>query len=117
MTGHAKPADKNRSTFGDTMTTATGTSITLVAPTGLEPGGRSSYAPRRASLQGLRLGLLGNGKLNAIDLVKAVGAELQRRYGMAEPVVVQKAQRGAGMSPADIEALSQCDVVVNGVGD
>lgn len=92
-------------------------SITLVSPLGLEPSARSPYAPRRADLQGLRLGLLGNGKLNAIDLVKAVGAELRQRYGMAEPVVVQKAQRGAGMSPADIAALSQCDLVVNGVGD
>jgi len=92
-------------------------SIELVSPLGLEPGGRSPYASRRTSLKGLRLGLLGNGKLNAIDLVKAVGAELRSRYGLAEPLVVQKAQRGAGMSPADIEALSKCDVVVNGVGD
>lgn len=89
----------------------------IVAPVGLESRERRSYATRRGSLRGARLGLLGNGKLNAIDLVKAVGEELKRQYGVAEVVVVQKAQRGAGVSADDIRELSRCDAVVNGVGD
>ncbi|WP_344070442.1 UGSC family (seleno)protein [Microbacterium sediminicola] len=74
-------------------------------------------AVRRGSLGGLRVGLLGNTKRNAEQILDAVGACLQRR-GAGQ--LVRRTKRQFAMPlPDDLveELVRECDVVVIGVGD
>lgn len=76
------------------------------------------YAPRPASLQGKKIGLVENTKYNSDKLLLKIGKILQDEYG-AQGVLLRR-KHNAGV-PAHEEILSElkaeCDVVVAGVGD
>jgi hypothetical protein len=75
-------------------------------------------APRPESLDGLRIGLLGNTKRNADVILDAVGATLAERYDVAGLVPLTKTQFAMPLPDELIEDLvRECDVVVIGVGD
>lgn len=79
---------------------------------------REVESPRAASLTGLRIGLLGNTKRNAAEILDAVGAELAETYGVGE--LVPRTKREFAMPlPDDLldDLVAHCDVVVVGVGD
>ena len=57
-----------------------------VVPASARPG----LAPRLATLQGKRLALLDNSKVNAKELLTAVGKRLQEQYGVAEVRIWRK---------------------------
>jgi hypothetical protein len=91
----------------------------ILSPEGTSHAGRHQLAPRRyTTLDGVRLGLLGNSKLNADNVLLAVGDLLQERYALKSVIVRSKPSFGKP-APDDIvdEILRSADVVVTGVGD
>jgi hypothetical protein len=91
----------------------------ILSPEGISHGGRHQLAPRRyTTLDGVRLGLLGNSKLNADNVLLAIGDLLQERYALKSVFVRSKPSFGKP-APDDIvaEMLDHADVIVTGVGD
>ena len=91
----------------------------ILDPTGSSPRTCYSLAPRRLrTLDGARLGLLSNTKLNADAVLTALGDLLQERYDLKSVITRKKATFSR---PAEDEVVSelaeQCDVVIAGVGD
>ena len=91
----------------------------LLDPT--SQGLKDSYdlAPRRfRSLDGVRLGLLGNSKLNADKILDAVGEIISERYAV-ETVFHRMKPSFSRPVPDELkkEMLIHCDVVIAGVGD
>jgi hypothetical protein len=92
----------------------------------LDPTGTSSrpqaagltLAPRPASLTGMRVGLLENGKQNARLLLEDVATLLRERYGAGEATLRRKENFAQPAAPELVDELStESDVVVVGVGD
>jgi len=73
---------------------------------------------RYDSLDGLRLGLLGNAKLNADNVLNAVGDLLAERYNIVS-VLHRTKPSFSHPAPDDIieEMVASCDIVISGVGD
>lgn len=91
----------------------------ILDPTGSSQEKRYSLAPRRLrTLDGARLGLLGNTKLNADAVLAAIGELLKERYAL-ESVITRT--KPTFSRPAEdqvvAELVEQCDVVIAGVGD
>ncbi|MFC7404696.1 UGSC family (seleno)protein [Georgenia alba] len=91
----------------------------LLDPTGMdERAADGTLAPRPVTLRGLRVGLLDNTKANATTLLKNIGEEMTRQFGVAETRLYTKDYFG---TPVKDELLKQiadeCDVVVTAVGD
>jgi hypothetical protein len=75
-------------------------------------------APRVASLQGARLALLDNSKLNAGATLAAVGRLLQQRYGVAQVRAWKKrhaGETGAYLFPAVLDWKP--DIALAALGD
>lgn len=77
-----------------------------------------SLAPRDASLDGARIGLLENGKQNARLLLEELGHVLEERYGAA-PTMIRRKTIITEPAPPEVaaELRDHCDVVITGVGD
>jgi len=91
----------------------------ILSPEGTSDAGRYHLAPRRyRSLDGVRLGPLGNSKLNADAVLLAVGDLLQERYALKSVFVRSKPYFGKP-APDEIveEMVEHSDVIVTGVGD
>jgi hypothetical protein len=76
-------------------------------------------APRKyPTLDGLRLGLLGNSKLNADNVLNALGDLLGERYKLSQTVHLTKPSFSRP-APDELfdEMVENCDVVIAGVGD
>ncbi|WP_136710025.1 UGSC family (seleno)protein [Agromyces sp. H66] len=84
----------------------------------IESAATPASAGRPRSLDGLRIGLLGNTKRNADLILDAVGAQLARRADAVTLVPRTKTQFAMPL-PVDLieELIRECDVVVIGVGD
>ena len=91
----------------------------VIDPTGMdERSADTTLAPRRASLRGLTVGLLENGKPNASVLLSHVGRELQREHGVQAAVMFAKSYFGTPVEESLIQRiLHSCDFVVAGIGD
>ena len=86
-------------------------------PKPARPGG-GQLAPRLATLRGKRLALFENGKVNALEILVAVGKRLEARHGIAETRVWRKRHAGgtgAAVIP-DIMAWKP-DLVLTSTGD
>jgi hypothetical protein len=77
---------------------------------------RAQLAPRLATLQGTRVGILDNGKANAGTLMLAVAKILQDRYGVTEVIKREKPVAGPP-KPEVLDALAQCDFALVGSAD
>jgi hypothetical protein len=75
-------------------------------------------APRRASLDGARVGLLVNTKQNADLFLREVGRLLTSQYG-ARGVLARTKVNFAQPAPEELikELQAGCDVIVTGIGD
>lgn len=77
-----------------------------------------SRAAPLAALEGLRIGILHNHKLNAPEMLGEIAAELQRRHGCTVAAVYSKTNASA---PAPAETLARAakevDFLVTGLGD
>ena len=74
-------------------------------------------APRLASLEGARVGLLDNGKVKVAPFLDAVEEILRSRYGVADVRRRRKSNVSAPAPPGIVRDLSACDAVVSAVGD
>lgn len=75
-------------------------------------------APRLDTLQGKRLALFSNGKVNAGEIITAVGRLLQARHGLADVRFWRK--RHAGETGADVVPAVMAwkpDLVLTALGD
>ena len=90
----------------------------LIDPTVAAPVRESRRAPALASLDGLTIGLLTNGKLNADALLEETAVMLQTRFGGKVLPMVAKGSAGAP-APADtLKKLSvECDYLITASGD
>ena len=93
--------------------------MVILSPEGTSEEKHAGLAPRRfKTLDGVRLGLLGNTKLNADRVLEAIGDVLGERYALETVVHMTK---GTFSRPAEDnvfkEMVEKCDVVVVGVGD
>lgn len=90
----------------------------IVDPLGTEPStAQVRPTARPARLEGLRIGLLDNGKPNAAHVVATAAAGLRRRHRTAEAVAHTKA---VASRPAPDEVLTGFrgfDAAIVGVGD
>jgi len=92
----------------------------ILNPAGSSVEKRYELAPRRLhTLDGARLGLLDNSKLNAADLLAAIGDLLKERYAIKSVMVRTK---GHGFSYPVEESIADemaknCDVVIAAIGD
>jgi hypothetical protein len=77
---------------------------------------QTGRAPRLASLEGKRAGILDNRKANAGTLMLAVVERLKERYGVREVIKREKGIAGAP-SPDILAALTTCDFVLVGSAD
>lgn len=97
--------------------TATG-DLTILDPTVGLVAREVKMMPRLDSLDGKVVGLLGNAKANADQMLGYLQAMLARQYRVKEFVVRAKRDpsRVASASLLD-ELAARCDAVITGVGD
>jgi hypothetical protein len=92
--------------------------IEILDPTVEATASPVAYAPRPATLAGLRVGLVENTKYNSDRLLQRLGDLLVAEYGAAGARMWRK--RNASV-PAHEEIVQElratCDVMVAGIGD
>ena|SRR5215813_11661048 len=91
----------------------------ILSPEGTLRSSQHQLAPRRfKSLDGVRLGLLGNSKLNADAVLLAVADLLKERYAI-ESVFMRSKPTFSKPAPDDLatEVIEHADVILTGVGD
>jgi hypothetical protein len=93
-------------------------SIRYLVPTQEADTVPAGLAPRLASLNGITLGILSNGKSNATLLLEMVGEEMVADYGVAA-VVIELKQSAVSNCPAALldRLASQADAVITAIGD
>jgi hypothetical protein len=91
----------------------------ILSPEGTSTNGKAQLAPRRyTTLDGVRLGLLGNSKLNADNVLLAIGELLKERYALKSIFVRSKPYFGTPAPEAIVTEMAEnADVVLAGVGD
>jgi hypothetical protein len=91
----------------------------LLDPTGdSERDTNTSLAPRPQALQGLVVGLLDNTKPNGATILRAVGRELQEKYGVREIRMFAKGYFGTPVEESVVQQmLHNCDFAVAAIGD
>jgi hypothetical protein len=91
----------------------------LLDPTGAsDQATNTSLAPRPTSLKGLTVGLLDNSKPNGAVILRAVGRELQDKYGVREVRMFQKGYFGTPVEESVVQQmLHNCDFAVAAIGD
>ena len=99
-------------------------SVTIYMPDSEARPDHGSLTPSPASLSGLRIGVLDNGKPNAVTVMSRAAETLAARTGATVSLVVKKGPGGRSANAAipcadDIFArlLEECDVVITGAAD
>jgi hypothetical protein len=92
--------------------------VRILDPTVAPDPVATGLAPRLPDLDGLRLGLLANGKVNADRLLRLVADALPPRHRVAEVVTRVKAN-ASQLAPGELldELAARCHAVVTAVGD
>jgi hypothetical protein len=91
----------------------------ILSPEGTSHAKHRQLAPRRfKSLDGVRLGLLGNSKLNADAVLLAIGDLLKEKYAV-QSVFMRSKPSFSKPAPDELidEIIQNADVVLTGVGD
>lgn len=91
----------------------------ILSPEGSSTIKQHTVAPRRfKTLDGARIGLLGNSKLNADAVLLALGDLLKERYNV-ESVFMRSKPTFSKPAPDELvqQMLDNADVIVTGVGD
>ena len=89
----------------------------ILDPTLSGDGGDFAYAPRPEALDGLRIGLVENTKLNSEELLLKLAARLEAAHGMTVAHLVHKPQRAPIRDDQIAELTGVSDFVICGVGD
>lgn len=94
------------------------TSYVLYKPTVPMPAATNhGLAPRPPTLDGMRVGLLWNAKVNADIFLRRIQERIEERYTGTEFVFRWKPTASKPMEPEVLEALRKTDVVVTAFGD
>jgi hypothetical protein len=91
----------------------------ILSPEGSSTAKQHHVAPRRfRTLDGVRVGLLGNSKLNADAVLVAIGDLLKERYAV-DSVFMRSKPTFSKPAPDELvdEMVKNADVIVTGVGD
>lgn len=94
-------------------------SLITLDPTGVKQVGVERLAPRLSTLNGKRVGVLHNVKVNAKELLVDMGTLLGERYDirLLDPILTDT-PNGMLASPQQLERLAQeADLVLTGLGD
>jgi hypothetical protein len=90
----------------------------LYAPTATMATKKRARAPKLAKLDGARIGILENGKLNAEEMLNEVAQLFVQRHGCS---VVKLASKKNASAPAPANTLNQVapevDFLITGLGD
>jgi len=90
----------------------------LYAPASTTTTKKRTRAPRLAKLDGARIGILENGKLNAEEMLNEVAQLFVQRHGCA---IVKLASKKNASAPAPANTLTQVapevDFLITGLGD
>lgn len=90
----------------------------LIDPTVRAPERVSHRAPRLASIDGLTVGLLANGKVNADLLLQETAALFQARHGCTVAPILSKSNASAPAPTQTIhDVASGCDFMLTAMGD
>ena len=90
----------------------------LYSPMSTTPKRKAYRAPALASLEGLRIGLLENGKLNADEMLREVAALFVERHGCTIRTVASKRNASAPAPSATLTQVAQeVDFLITGLGD
>lgn len=76
-----------------------------------------ALAARLGSLEGKRIGLLWNAKVNADVFLRRMKELIAERHHNVEFVWCQKPTASKPMEPAILEELKRCDAVITAFGD
>jgi hypothetical protein len=91
----------------------------ILSPEGTSHAKHRQLAPRRfKSLDGVRIGLLGNSKLNADAVLLAIADLLKEKYAV-QSVFMRSKPTFSKPAPDELidEVIQNADVVLTGVGD
>ncbi len=92
--------------------------LTVFDPRGRVKAGLVSSAPRVASLDGTRLGILDNAKWNAGRLLRKTAAVLGERHGFAGVNYYRKESFSKAADPALVAKIAaENDIVLTAIGD
>lgn len=94
-------------------------SLITLDPTGVKQVGIEQLAPRLSTLNGKRVGVLHNVKVNAKELLVDMGTLLGERYDvrLLDPLLTDT-PNGMLASPGQLKRLAQeADLVLTGLGD
>ena len=90
----------------------------LYAPTSTTPKRKLARAPVLAKLDGARIGILENGKLNAEEMLREVAALFVERHGCTVRMMSSKSNASAPAPANTLVALAQdVDFLITGLGD
>ena len=92
--------------------------IIVVDPAAEDDVQKSALAPRLATLEGARVGLIDNAKHMAEETLREVEALLKSRFGVKEVSYYRKRNASVPTPPEVLRELSsKCDAFVHGVAD
>jgi hypothetical protein len=75
-------------------------------------------APALASLDGKTIGILENGKLNAIEMLREIAVQFERQHGCRIQAVYKKTNASAPAPSHTLEqAAKEVDFLITGLGD
>ena len=90
----------------------------LYAPTSTTPKRTSVRAPVLASIDGLRIGVLENGKLNAEEMLNEFASLFVQRHGCTVRTLAHKSNASAPAPSATLVKVAQeVDFLITGLGD
>ncbi|MFQ5849784.1 MAG: hypothetical protein ACE5JU_04245 [Candidatus Binatia bacterium] len=90
----------------------------LLIPTASSKSLAVPLAPRLHALQGTRLGILSNQKVNADELLESLAVELQSRHQVR--MIIKRTKQIQSQAAPEVvmsDLVSLCDAVIQGVGD
>jgi hypothetical protein len=90
----------------------------LYAPTSTTPKRKAHRAPPLVALDGLRIGVLENGKLNAPEMLNEVAELFVQRHGCTVSRLASKSNASAP-APSNIlvNVAQEVDFLITGLGD
>ena len=90
----------------------------LYSPMSTTPKRKSVRAPVLTSIDGLRIGVLENGKLNAEEMLNEVAALFVERHGCTVRMLSSKSNASAPAPAGTLVKLAQdVDFLITGLGD
>ena len=92
--------------------------LKIFDPTTTSKEEKIDFVPRPTSLRNLRIGLVDNTKYNSDKLLIKIAAILEKDYGAKNHITRRKSTSGVPAHEEIInEFVSDCDVVIAGIGD